>query len=182
MKTLAFLTILVSTVFSAKTQEVTFDFDRKVNFTLYKTFVFLGWQQDSDKLVNDFDRRRIRDAFLKEFAIRKFRQDTINPDVAIQLFLVIDKKTSTTAYGNQIGGGGYYAGSWGWGAGPSTTTFSQHDYPVGALVMDVYDVESKKLIWQGVVAGAIDDDLKDRDKNIPKAISALLKPFPIQGD
>jgi len=182
MKTLCLLSVSILLGFFLKAQEAHFDFDRKVNFTLYKTFTFLGWQEDSDKLINDFDRRRIRDAFRREFSIRKIRQDTLNPDVAISLFLVIDKKTSTTAYGNNMGGAGYYGGGWGWGAGPTVTTFSQEDYLVGALVMDVYDAESKRLIWQGVVADLIDDDPKTRDKDIPKAIAALLKPFPIRGD
>ena len=96
MKRLASLTFCMLFVFTAKAQEVHFDFDRNINFTLYKTYVFVGWQEDSDRLINDLDRKRLRNAFRNEFAIRKIKRDTINPDFAVSLFLVVDKKTTTT--------------------------------------------------------------------------------------
>ncbi|RLD52089.1 MAG: DUF4136 domain-containing protein, partial [Bacteroidetes bacterium] len=47
--------------------KVVSDFDPTVDFTQYKTFEYYGWLEDSDKLINDLDKRRIESAFGAEF-------------------------------------------------------------------------------------------------------------------
>ena len=128
----------------------------------------------------------MRDAFQAEFKKRNIAQvDNEIPDMMVVLFLVINQKTSTTAYTNYYGGagrGGYRRGAGGWGGGHSTTNYSENDYLEGTLVMDVYDAQGKNLIWQGVATGTMKENHKKREKSIPKAVSKLMKKFPIQGD
>ena len=102
--------------------------------------------------------------------------------MAVSLFLVIDQKTSTTAYTNYYSGGyrGYYRFRGGWGYGYATTTYSENDYLEGTLVMDVFDGKSKNQVWQGVAKSTVDDNPNTRDKNIPKKVAALMKKFPVQ--
>jgi hypothetical protein len=88
-----------------------------------------------------------------------------------------------------MGGGGpygYYGGfygygpGWGWGMGHATTTFNTYDYKVGTLVVDVFDAKEKKLIWEGIGQGTINDNLKKRDENIPKAVAEIMKEYPVE--
>ena len=165
-------------------QKVHTDRDKEADFTNYKTFTFLGWQNDSDKLLNDLDKDRMRKAFRNEFENRQLNKaEGDDADMAISLFLVVEQKTSTSAYTNYYGGGGAYGGyrrgGWGWGGGHASTTYTENDYIKGTLVMDVYDNETKNLIWQAVASGTVKENPKNRDKSIPKTVKKLLKKFPI---
>jgi hypothetical protein len=131
--------------------QVKTDYDKTVDFSKYKTYTFKGWEKDSDKQLSDFDKKRILDSFKAELDKRNLKRDDNSPDMAITLFLVIQEKTSTTAYTNFNGGMGYgYGFGWGMGMGmgSATTTYNEDDYKEGTMVVDFYDESSKKLIWQ----------------------------------
>lgn len=185
MKTKHTLLILITFLFSVQinAQKVTIDFDKEADFSQFKTFTFLGWQKDSDQLLNDLDKERMRKAFANEFNSREMKKTGDDSDLAIALYLVLEHKTSTTAYTNYYGGGGYgryRRGGWGWGSGYANTTYSEDDYIKGTLVMDVYDNKTNQLIWQGVVSGTVKENPKKREKSIPKSVKKLMKKFPIE--
>lgn len=179
----AFLTI--SQIYA----QVTSDYDKTVDFTKFKTITFLGWQDNSDQLINDLDKQRILDSFGKEFEMRNLTFVEQGGELAVTLYLVIDQKTSTTAYTNYTGGMGY-GGRWGYGygmgygagigMGSATTSYSESDYQVGTFVVSVYDGESKKLIWQGISSKTINENPKKREKTIPKGVKKLMKKYPVQ--
>lgn len=86
------LTVLFLCVFfnnSAEAQ-VSFDLDKEVDFTTYKTYSFAGWQENSDKLLSNIDKKRIQESFKSEFTIRDMDYLLGNADVVVSLFLVID--------------------------------------------------------------------------------------------
>lgn len=165
--------------------QVTADYDKSVDFTKFKTYSFAGWQKNSDKLLNDLDKKRLLDAFAAEFKSRGLTLVKDNADLIVTLFLVIDNKTSTTAYTNYTGTVGMRAGyGWGMGVGgvgmgSSTTTYSENDYQEGTLVADAYDSSTKKLLWQGVSQSVIQKNASKRDKTIPKRVSKLMKKYPV---
>lgn len=169
--------------------QVRSDYDKTVDFTKYKTYSFEGWQDNSDQLINDLDKNRILDSFGKEFEMRNLTYVEQGGDMVVTLYLVIDQKTSTTAYTNYNGGMGY-GGRWGygygvgWGAGmgmgSSTTTYSESNYEVGTFVVSVYDGESKNLVWQGISTKTINDNPKKRQKTIPKGVKKLMKKYPVE--
>ncbi len=162
-------------------QKVTADMDKEADFTKFKTYKFLGWQDDSDKMINELDQRRLRDAFKNELTARGLSYSENNADIAISLFLVTENKTSTTAYTDYFGGyNRYRRGPWGWGVGFSTTTYQERDYVQGTLVMDIYDEGTGSMVWQGVVSAAVSDNPQRREKTIPKTIKKLMKKYPVK--
>jgi hypothetical protein len=180
LKTL--LTIIISvTLLAAQAQKVTIDMDESADFSKYSSYQFLGWQNDSEKAMNDFDKKRLRDAFQSELGARNLELDESSTDMAISLYIVVNQKTSTTAYTNYHGGTGYgyRRGGRGWGNGSSTTSYSSSDYLEGTLVMDVFDTNTKELIWQAVATGTINEKPEKREKSIPKMVKKLMKKFPI---
>ncbi len=64
-------------------------------------------------------------------------------------------------------------------SGYASTTYTESDYLQGTLVMDVFDVKSKELVWQGMVTGTVKEKPEKREKSIPKTISKLMKKFPV---
>lgn len=180
------LTIMLSILtVSAGFSQVKSDYDKTTDFSKYKTISFAGWQKDSDKQLNDFDKKRILESLKSEFEKRGMTLTTTNPDATVALYLVLDKKTSTTAYTDFMGGMGY-GPRWGWGMGAgmgmasATTTYNEDDYVEGTLVVDMYDSAEKKLIWQGVLTKVVQENPQKREKTIPKSISKLMKKFPVQ--
>ena len=130
----------------------------------------------------------ILESFKAEFTARGMTYKESDADAIVTLYIVIDNKTSTTAYTDFNGGMGmgygYGAGfarpAWGWGMGSATTTYSEEDYQVGTFVVDVYDTKSKKLIWQGVSQKTINENASKRAKTIPKGVTKIMKNYPVK--
>lgn len=180
-----FTSILVIMSNSLLFAQVKSDYDKEADFTKYKTYKFLGWEEKSDQILNDFDKKRLLESFQKELTARGMTKDESNPDVGITLFIVVQQKTSTTAYTNYNGGMGYGYGRWGgWGAGygmgSSTTTYSEDDYLEGTIVIDFYDESTKKLVWQGIMTKEVVENPKKREKSIPKAVNKLMYKYPVK--
>ncbi|MCK5280913.1 MAG: DUF4136 domain-containing protein [Cyclobacteriaceae bacterium] len=163
-------------------QKVTIDYDKSVDFSGSKTYTFLGWQEDIDKIITDFDKKRIKDAFNAEMKKRNLKLVESDGDMVISLFIVVEQKTSTSAYTSYYGGAGagYRRGGWGWGYGHSTTIYNESDYLQGTMVLNVFKGEAKDLIWQGVASKAIKENPDKREKSIPKVVAKLMKKYPIE--
>lgn len=180
MKTIKILLCLfiLSPVFG---QKVTADFDESTDFSKYKTYSFLGWQKDSDQLLNDFDKDRLMTAFRAEMIARGLTRVESGGDLATTLYLVLNQETSTTAYTNYYGGTGYRyrRGGYGWGNGYASTNYSENDYIKGTLVVDFHDSATKDLVWQGVASGTVSENPQKREKKIPKTVKKLMKKYPV---
>lgn len=184
MKNILILLFLILVGSACSTLQVTSDYDKEADFSQYKTFEYYGWAQESDKVLNQFDKDRIEKAFAAEFAKRNLELVKEGGDMVVSLFLVVDQKTSITAYTDHYGGGWGYGAGWGWyggyGGGSSTTHYSEDDYLEGTMVVDVFDKSDKKLIWQGVGQKTIVENPEKREKTIPIVAESIMKPFPIK--
>jgi hypothetical protein len=160
------------------------DYDKSLDFSQYKTYSYYGWAEESDKILNRFDRERIEQAFGAEFKKRGLEYAEEGGDMVVVLFIVVEQKTqksaSTTHQGGYYGGYYGYGPGYGWGPSYSTTTISEYDYQVGTLVIDVFDAKEQKLIWEGIGTKTVDENPQTRDKNIPKAVSAIMAQFPVK--
>ena len=188
MKNLLFAVLAMVAISSCSSIKITSDKDGSVDFDQHSTLSYYGWQEESDKILNRFEKERIEQAFGEEFRKRGFSLVERDGDIIVSLFIVVDQKTGTTAYTNHYGAGGpygYYGGygygaGWGWGMGYSSTSYHEYEYNVGTLVCDVFDSKTKKLIWQGVVSGEIDENPKTRERNTPRVVKELMKRYPKQ--
>ncbi len=181
---LAFFVALVALA-SCSSLKVTSDKDQTVDFSTYSTFEFYGWEENSDQLMNRFDRERVEQAFANEFAKRNLRPVKAGEEgqLVISLFIVTEQKTSTTAHTSHMGGyGGYYdyGPGWGWGGGHSMTTYNEHDYEVGTLIVSVYDKKEQQLIWESVGVGTIDENPQSRERKIPAYVQQIMAEYPIE--
>lgn len=176
-----FALMMLVTVVSCAPVKVMTDFDRSIDFSGYQTYSFLGWQDDSDKLLNGFDKKRIRDAFKDEMESRNLRYVEEGGDMDISLFIVLDQKTSVSAYTDYHSRGHYGYNRYNpWGMGHSRTTYSETDYMEGTLVMDVFDSGTKDQIWQAVATSVVSEYPSRRDREIPRKVNALMSEFPVE--
>ena len=172
---------------SCKTMKVTSDLDPNVNFTNYKTYFVLPWHKENSISINEFDQKRILNSVHEQMQARGYKKVESGSDIAVSTFLLLDAKEQTKAYTNYYNTNGYgYYGGFGYhtfGAGYGTvavTTFRSEEYTVGTLIIDIFDSKTKKLIWQGIGEGSINQDVTKREKNTPKAIAKIMASYPIK--
>lgn len=172
------LLFIVSTGFSQEKSS----YDRSIDFTEFETYHFVGWNKDSDKILNDFDKKRVIEALKEEFKARGMSLVQSGEDVSITLFVVVDQEASPVAYAAFNGLYGY-KGQWGWGIDPGTgvanTTYVQDDYQEGTLVIDMYTA-SKKLIWQGIITSGVKENVEEGEKSISRKVRRLMNAYPVE--
>src|SRR5712675_845215 len=132
-------------------EQVKTDYDHSANFEQYKTY---SWEkvQTQDQLLVD----RIKAAVNGALAAKGWTQVQSGADVsAVAIETTQNQQTLNTFYDG-------FGGGWRWGGfGDATTTVD--NYKVGTLVLDMFDTQTKKLIWRG----SSSDTLSDKtDKNI----------------
>jgi hypothetical protein len=84
-----------------------------------------------------------------------------------------DQQTLNTFYDG-------FGGGWRWrgfgGFGESTTTVDT--YKVGTLVVDIFDANSKKLVWRGAASGTLSNHSGKNIKELGKNVNNMFKHFP----
>src|SRR5438046_4793891 len=146
----------VGIVFLAATaafaQQVKTDYDRSSDFSQYKTY---SWEkvQTQDPLLVD----RIKDAVNAALAAKGWTQVSSGGNVAIVAIEMTKTQQTLDTFYNGFGGG------WRWGGGFGNATTTVDNYKVGTLVVDLFDANTKKVIWRGSAS----DTLSNKsDKNI----------------
>jgi len=72
-------------------------------------------------------------------------------------------------------GGGWFWRGWG---GPGYATTTVENTPVGTLVVDIFDSQSKKLIWRGTGSQVLSDKPEDNEKKLQDSVEDMFKHFP----
>jgi uncharacterized protein DUF4136 len=190
VKLISIIYLLVIIQFSSCSSVKVFsDKDKTEDFSQFSTFEFYGWADNSDQVLTRFDKERIEAAFAEEAKKRGLIGVKKNGDVIVSLFILGEVKTQKTANTTTTGMGGMntmgrgHRGmggpSWGWGATQSHTVINETNYIEGKLMVEMFDVEDKKLIWQALGTKRISEDPKKREKGIPKKVAAIMKTYPI---
>lgn len=182
--------IIVTLAFSSCSTKITSRRDAEVDISKSKTYSFYGWTEVNDLV--EVDKIAIEKAISSELKSRGLIYKETGGDLIFSFFLVIDKGSTTNRYSMYYGHGpyGFSQPSWGWGMGYSYNHMSNSGVPYpensflkGTLIVDVFDINTKKLAWQGVVSKAIDTENKKknskRSENRSKLATKLMKEFPI---
>jgi len=162
---------------SAFAQDVSYNFDKTVDFTKYKTY---HWEKHPNSA--DIDPLTVTqlvaalDAELAKKGLKVMEQGTTDLAIVYQLAVKNEKELTTFSSGYGMGPG--WGGSWYGGSGTTTTTVNT--ITVGTLALDIYDASSKKLVWRGVATKTLDTGAKPekRQKNMAKGAEKLLKKYP----
>ncbi len=156
--------------------KVTYDYDKQIDFSQYKTYAY---SEDSQKLpVGDLNRSRIINAVDTEMAAKGFTKSD-NPDVLIDMHVKAEQKTEATATTTGPGYGGYY-GRFGYAGGFSTTQINYNDYIEGTLFINMVDAAKEHIVWQGRATKTIDEDAstEKREQNINYAVKQIFMKYP----
>jgi len=147
-----------------RADKVRSDFDHSVNFSKFRTFMWIR-----EPVTNEpFAAERIRKAVNLQLTARGLRQVSEGADLAIGANLASEEKHTWETY---------YSGS-GWDWGPGWTTTVEKTYDVGTLTVDVFDGNTKKIVWQGIGIDTIPSKAEKRIKDRDKQIEKMFRDFP----
>jgi hypothetical protein len=148
-------------------QQVKTDYDRNTDFSQYKTY---SWEkiQTQDPLWVD----RIEEAVNSALAAQGWTEVPSGGTVAIVAIEMTRNQQTLDTFYNGFGRG------WRWGGGFGDATTTVDTYKVGTLVVDLFDANSKKLIWRGSSSDTLSDKSDKNIKNLDKAVQKMFNHFP----
>ncbi len=164
---LASVGILLLAATASFAQQVKTDYDRSADFSQYKTY---SWEkvQTEDQLLVD----RIKEAVNGALAAKGWTQVPSGGNVAIMAIEMTRNQQTLDTFYNGFGGG------WRWGGGFGNATTTVDNYKVGTLVVDLFDANTKKLVWRGSSSDALSNKSDKNIKELDKGVQKMFAHFP----
>ena len=150
--------------------QVKSDYAATADFNSYKTYKL----RIDDLKLNDIDKDRVLNELSKQLQSKGLSVGD-NPDLIVNV-KANHKKVTDVQSG--VNGGFGWGGPFGWGIGMNRTW--TNNYNEGALIVDLVDAKSQKLIWQGIGSGISVDSPKSKQKQIPEIITEIMANYPPQ--
>jgi hypothetical protein len=149
-------------------QKVKTDYDRGANFSQYKTY---SWE--AVKTRNELNIDRIKNAVNADLTAKGWTQLPTGGNICVVAIEATQNQQTLNTFYNGFGGGWRWRG----GFGGSTTTYVDN-YKVGTLVLDMFDSQTKKLVWRSSSSDTLSDKADKNIKNLNKGVQKMLKDFP----
>jgi hypothetical protein len=149
--------------------DVKTDFDKKTDFSRYHTYSWIKVNAGNSLWAD-----RIREAVDNQLATKGWSKTDSGGDVGVTAWGSTRNQQTLDTFYNGLGGG------WGWrgfGGGTMATTTVENT-PVGTLTVDLFDNQTKKLIWRGVAEKTLSDKPDKNDKKLESSVADLFKKFP----
>lgn len=154
------------------------DYDHNVSFANLKTY---SWGKVETQ--NSIWDERVKDAIDGQLAAKGWTQIPSGGDVVVNAFGKTKPEHTINTFYDGFGGGGWgwrrFGGGVGGGFGESTTTVDT--YKVGTVVVDMFDPNTKNLIWRGVATDTLSNNPDKDTKKLDGEINKLFKHFPPNG-
>jgi len=172
--------VCIAPVASADT--VRADWDHHINFAQFHTY---SWGRV--KVADPFEADRIEGAINHQLEKKGWREVPSDGQVTIDVADHIHSEQQLETYYNGLGGGwgmGWGWGGWGWGGwgwGPGGFGESEtnvRNVPEGHMVIDMFDTQTKKLIWRGISQGEINNNPDKERQTIYHDMYRLFYSFP----
>ncbi|HEX4168900.1 MAG TPA: DUF4136 domain-containing protein [Bryobacteraceae bacterium] len=145
------------------------DYDRNANFSQYKTYSWENVKTRDQLLVP-----RIEEAVNAGLAAKGWTQVPAGGSVLINAIDINRNQQTLNTFYDGMGGGWRWRGVGGFGG--STTTVE--NYKIGTLVVDVFDANSKTLIWRGSASNTLSNNSEKNIKNLDKEVQKMFAHFP----
>jgi Domain of unknown function (DUF4136) len=159
----AFLLIAAATF----AQDVSTDYDHHANFERYHTY---SWMKVHTE--NPFWQSRITEAVDRDLQAKGWQRVDSGGDVVLAAVGATRNQQEYQTFYDGFGG-------WRWrGWGPTETTTQVLNYRVGTLVLDMYDAQSKQLLWRGTAQETLSDKPEKNEHKLQEAVDKMFKHFP----
>ena len=180
------VTVLGATMVGCSGMSVRTDFDPQADFSRYETFFVL--EEAGDATAPGFWDARIKSAIARTLTAKGWQQvnSQESADVAVGYQLTTEQRSSYQTVSTGWGGYGYGMGDW-YGSragGMATSTTTERRYEVGTLIVAMFDVERKQMVYSSTASGTIDERQQTPDKaqaDVNGILDKMLENFPPNG-
>ena len=157
----------------------TSDHDPAVDFTKYSTYIWLDTEGDDIDAITD---SRVRSSIDGALIGKGFQKGGDDANLAVGYQGTTSERRSYNTV-NSGWGGGYGYGGYGWGGygmSMGTSTTYENTWQEGSLILGLFDVESKALVWTGTATATLDQGRspEERQQLIDDAVEKMMKKFP----
>lgn len=153
--------------------EVRTDYDRNADFSHYKTYSWNNVHTQNPLWVD-----RIKTAVNSELAAKGWMEVESGGDISIMAMEMTKEHRTLNTYYDNFGGGWGWRWGGGFGDGFGTATTTEDTYRVGTLVVDLFDTNTKKLIWRGSASDTLSDKSDKNIKKLNKDVQKMFDHFP----
>ncbi len=156
------------------------DWDTSVDFTKLKSFSLL---ENADKSINRLVDQRIRAAIADDLSnkgLEKLKTKK-EADLAVAYTVTTEDRTSYQTVHSSMGAAhGFSHRGMRVGGSVRSSRTVQHNYTVGTLIIAIYQVNSKELIWEGTASGSINPSRnpEESEQLINNSVLRILENFP----
>src|ERR1700730_16464795 len=168
-KTFALFGLLFCSSLSLFAVSISTDYDHSANFSQYKTYSWLKVQA-GDSLWAD----RIQQDVDAQLAAKGWTKVQSNGEATVAAFQSTQDQQTLQTFYDGFGGGWRWRG--GGGLGMSTTTADVTK--VGTLVVDIFQAQSKQLLWRGKESDALTGNPGKNAEKLSKDLANMFKHFP----
>lgn len=151
--------------------QVKSDYAETANFNSYRSYKL----RIDDLKLNDIDKDRVLNEVSKQLKMKGLMVSD-NPDLLVNV--KANHKKVQDIQGSRPYGMYGWGRPFGWGVGMSRTW--TQNYNQGALILDLIDAKTQKLVWQGVGSGISVDSPKSKQKQIPEIVAEIMSNYPPQ--
>jgi hypothetical protein len=149
------------------------DYDKKADFSRYHTYSWIGVKA-SDSLWQN----RITSAVDSALSAKGWSKVASGGDASVSALGQTTEKDTLETFYDGFPGWGWRARWWGGGMGMGESTTQVIPEKVGNLNVDIFDGNSKQLIWRGVASEVISSSADKNEKKMEKAVDDMFKKFP----
>ena len=147
------------------------DYDKKADFGKYHTYSWIGV-----KAGNTLWSDRITSAVDSALASKGWTKVASGGDASVSAFGQTAERDTLQTFYDGFPGWGWRAAWWGGGMGEATTTVVPQR--VGSLTVDIFDGNTKQLIFRGEASDAISNSPDKNEKKMEKAVDDMVKKIP----
>jgi uncharacterized protein DUF4136 len=145
---------------------ITTDYDHNVNFAQTKTYTW-GKIQTANGLWDE----RVKNAVASHLAAKGWTEVPSGAEVVVAARDAIHNQQQLNTFYDGFGGRRF-----GGGMGMSTTTVDT--YKVGTLIVEMFDGQSKNLIWRSAASNTLSSNADKNIKSLDKNVQKMFEHFP----
>lgn len=147
-------------------QQVRFDYDHGVDFSKYKTF---SWIKKPVTPKDPFAAQRIINAVNAQLMAKGLQLVASNGDLAVAVNVATQERQTLNTFYDGFG-------PWGWGLDGTAATVET--YTEGTIVADLFDAQTKKIVWRGSAAKQVSSKPEKVNQQTEKAIEKMFRHYP----
>ncbi len=162
------------------------DYDHSIDFSQYRTYGYyspMGIENPNySSLLGQMFRTAIDAQMLPKGYVK-----SDNPDILINVSARLEDKTRvTTTSDPMMYGGGYYGYRGGmydpWGGYGYGTSTHVSQYTEGTVNIDMVDVKQKRMIWEGIAIGRVDEKETNTElrADIQSGVAEMFENYPFR--